>query len=59
MPPGIFPPHIVPYSATSVPVVQIAISSDTLTEQQIFDCASNFIIQWSRSRKRRLFARSA
>src|SRR6516162_9123159 len=45
MPPGIDPPYIVQYSATSVPIVQIAVSSDTLTEQQIFDYASNFIIQ--------------
>jgi CzcA family heavy metal efflux pump len=45
MPPGINPPYIVQYSATSVPVVQIAVSSDTLTEQQIYDYASNFIIQ--------------
>jgi multidrug efflux pump subunit AcrB len=45
MPPGINPPYIVQYSATSVPIVQIAISSDTLTEQEIYDYASNFIIQ--------------
>ena len=45
MPPGIDPPYIVQYSATSVPIVQIAVSSDTLTEQEIFDYASNFIIQ--------------
>ena len=45
MPPGINPPFIVQYSATSVPVVQIAVSSETLTEQQIFDYAANFIIQ--------------
>src|SRR6202158_5136588 len=45
MPPGITPPYIVRYSATSVPVVQIAVSSDTLTEQQIFDYCQNFIIQ--------------
>src|SRR5262245_347432 len=45
MPPGINPPYIVQYSATSVPIVQIAISSESLTEQQIFDYASNFIIQ--------------
>jgi multidrug efflux pump subunit AcrB len=45
MPPGINPPYIVQYSATSVPIVQIAISSDTLTEEQIYDYASNFIIQ--------------
>jgi multidrug efflux pump subunit AcrB len=45
MPPGITPPFIVRYSATSVPIVQIAISSDTLSEQQIFDYAQNFINQ--------------
>src|SRR3954470_11796582 len=45
MPPGITPPYIVRYSATSVPIMQIAVSSDTLTEQQIFDYAQNFIIQ--------------
>src|SRR6202045_3871863 len=45
MPPGINPPYIVQYSATSVPIVQIAVSSDTLTEQQIFDYCQNFVIQ--------------
>src|ERR1700734_1799316 len=45
MPPGINPPFIVQYSATSVPIVQIAVSSETLTEQQIFDYAPNFIIK--------------
>ena len=45
MPPGINPPFIVQYSATSVPIVQIAVSSDTLSERQIFDYAANFIIQ--------------
>src|ERR1700716_431206 len=45
MPPGITPPYIVRYSATSVPIVQIAVSSDTMTEQQILDYAQNFIIQ--------------
>src|SRR5262245_42100628 len=45
MPPGIDPPYIVQYSATSVPIVQVAVSSDTLTEEQIFDYAANFVIQ--------------
>src|SRR5580704_2765715 len=45
MPPGIDPPYIVQYSATSVPIVQIAVSSQTLSEQQIFDYAANFVIQ--------------
>ena len=34
MPPGITPPFVLRYSATSVPIVQTAISSDTLSEQQ-------------------------
>ena len=45
MPPGINPPYIVQYSATSVPIVQIAVSSDTLPEEKIFDYAANFVIQ--------------
>src|SRR5947209_15080353 len=45
MPPGITPPYIVRYSATSVPIVQISVSSETLTEQQIFDYCQNFVIQ--------------
>src|SRR5450755_4100427 len=45
MPPGITPPYIVRYSATSVPIVQIAVSSDTLTEQEILDYCANFVIQ--------------
>src|SRR5436190_8084426 len=45
MPPGITPPYIVRYSATSVPIVQIAVSSESLTEQQLLDYAQSFIIQ--------------
>jgi multidrug efflux pump subunit AcrB len=45
LPPGITPPYVVRYSATSVPIMQIAVSSDTLTEQQIFDYTANFVIQ--------------
>ena len=45
MPTGITPPYIVRYSATSVPIIQISVSSDTLTEQQLYDYATNFIIQ--------------
>src|SRR5438034_1324344 len=45
LPPGITPPYIVRYSATSVPIIQIAVSSDTLTEQEIFDYTANFVIQ--------------
>src|ERR1700761_8261555 len=33
MPPGTVPPLIMQYSATSVPIMQVAIESDTLSEQ--------------------------
>src|ERR1700752_3630605 len=37
MPPGIQPPIVVQFNASSVPVLQISLSSDTLSEQQLFD----------------------
>ncbi len=37
MPPGIQPPVVVQFNASSVPVLQISLSSDTLNEQQLYD----------------------
>src|SRR5271154_981388 len=37
MPPGIQSPLVVQYNASSVPVLQISLSSDTLSEQQLYD----------------------
>ena len=37
MPPGIQPPIVVQYNASSVPVLQIGLSSETLNEQQLYD----------------------
>src|SRR5208282_921700 len=37
MPPGIEPPIIVQYNASSVPVLQISLSSATLNESQLYD----------------------
>ena len=37
MPPGIQAPVVVQYNASSVPVLQIGLSSDTLDEQQLYD----------------------
>ena len=37
MPPGIIPPIILRYTASSVPILQLAFSSDTLSESEIFD----------------------
>src|SRR6185295_16438772 len=42
-PPGMNAPFILRYSASSVPVVQMSISSDILTEQEIFDESFNYI----------------
>jgi multidrug efflux pump subunit AcrB len=37
MPPGIQPPIVVQFNASSVPVLQISLSSDRLNEQQLYD----------------------
>jgi len=37
MPPGIQPPVVVQFNASSVPVLQISLSSKTLNEQQLYD----------------------
>jgi multidrug efflux pump subunit AcrB len=41
LPPGITPPLIIKYSASSIPVVQLGLSSATLPEQAMFDAAVN------------------
>ncbi|MEZ2311862.1 efflux RND transporter permease subunit [Paraburkholderia sp. RCC_158] len=43
MPPGTTPPQIVNYNASTVPVLQLALTSDSLDEQQIADYATNSI----------------
>src|SRR5258707_239089 len=37
MPPGVQPPIVVQFNASSVPVLQINLSSDSLNEQQLYD----------------------
>ena len=37
MPPGIQPPIIVQFNASSVPVLQLSLTSDNLNEQQLYD----------------------
>jgi multidrug efflux pump subunit AcrB len=37
MPPGIQPPIIVQFNASSVPVLQVSLNSDSLNEQQLYD----------------------
>src|SRR5438045_7455926 len=43
MPPGTPPPLIIQYSAANVPILQIGLSSKTLSEQQLYDIGLNFI----------------
>src|SRR5215831_17187941 len=43
MPPGTTPPLVIQYSASSVPVLQLALSGEGLSEQQFFDLANNSI----------------
>jgi multidrug efflux pump subunit AcrB len=43
LPPGTFPPFIIQYNASSVPVLQLGISGQGLNEQQLNDIATNTI----------------
>src|SRR5260221_9554980 len=43
MPPGAIPPLILKYSATSVPIMMLALETDSLSEQQLFDYGINFV----------------
>jgi CzcA family heavy metal efflux pump len=41
MPPGVTPPLILNYNASTVPILQLALSGKGLSEQQLFDLAVN------------------
>ena len=43
MPPGTTPPLIINYSASSVPIIQLALSGKGLTEQNLADLGMNFV----------------
>src|SRR5216683_5272064 len=43
LPPGIFPPLVVQYDASSVPILQLGLNSNRLTEQELYDYGQNFI----------------
>src|SRR3954451_23746410 len=43
LPPGITPPVIIQYDAATVPIVQMVLSSKTVSEGRIFDHAFNFV----------------
>ena len=42
-PPGTTPPFILAYNASSVPILQLALSSEKLSEAQLFDLGNNII----------------
>jgi CzcA family heavy metal efflux pump len=43
LPPGITPPLIITYNASSVPILQLSLSSKTLSEAQVNDLGVNFL----------------
>jgi multidrug efflux pump subunit AcrB len=42
-PPGTTPPFVLSYSASTVPILQLALSSDTLPEAQIYDLGNTIL----------------
>src|SRR3984957_1508886 len=42
-PPGTSPPFILSYSASSVPILQLALSSDSMSEAQIYDVGNTIL----------------
>jgi len=42
-PPGTTPPSVIKYDASSVPILQLGLQSDTMSEQELFDMGQNFI----------------
>jgi CzcA family heavy metal efflux pump len=42
-PPGTTPPYVLAYNASSVPILQLALSSEKLSEAQLFDLGNNII----------------
>ncbi len=43
LPPGSFPPNILKYDASSVPIVQLGLSGEGLSEQDLYDLGLSFI----------------
>src|SRR5579883_647211 len=43
LPDGARPPNILRYNAATVPILQLGLSSDTMSEQAIYDLGSNFL----------------
>src|SRR6516164_5992472 len=43
LPPGMTPPYVLSYNASSVPILQLALSSKQLPQNKLFDLGQNFI----------------
>ncbi|MDQ7979195.1 efflux RND transporter permease subunit [Paraburkholderia sp. SARCC-3016] len=43
LPPSITPPFILRYNASTVPILRLALSSPSLTEQELYDFGNNFL----------------
>src|SRR6202142_4411897 len=43
LPPGTVPPLVIQYNASSVPILQLALSGEGLDEKQLFDLGVNFL----------------
>ena len=43
LPPGTYPPNILKYDASSVPIVQLALSGEGLSEEDLYDLGLSFI----------------
>ncbi|MGI4816187.1 MAG: efflux RND transporter permease subunit [Janthinobacterium lividum] len=43
LPQGITPPNILRYNASTVPILRLALSSPSLTEQELYDYGNNFL----------------
>ncbi|HEX2941744.1 MAG TPA: efflux RND transporter permease subunit [Rhodopila sp.] len=43
LPPGITPPYVLSYNASSVPILQLALASKKVSQTALFDLAQNFI----------------
>jgi CzcA family heavy metal efflux pump len=43
MPPGVVPPLVISFNASTVPILQLALSGKGLSEQQLNDIAQNFL----------------
>lgn len=60
LPPGITPPMVIQYNASSVPILQLGLGGKGLSEQMLYDpLPTSFARSWPRSRAPRSCSRWA